>query len=53
MAKSINNIVTASKNIINAAKMLGFPGSVDPGDLFNNMHMTIKNLRKMVDKGRG
>lgn len=39
------------ENIVNAAKMLGFPGSVDPGDLFNNMHMTIKNLRKMVDRG--
>ena len=40
------------ENIVNAAKMLGFPGSVDPGDLFNNMHMTIKNLRNMVDKGK-
>lgn len=39
------------ENIIEASKMLGFPGDVEPGDLFNNMHMTIKNLRKMVEKG--
>lgn len=38
-------------NIINASKMLGFPREVDPSDLFNNMQMTIKNLRKMVEKG--
>ena len=39
------------QNIIEASKMLGLPGEVEPGDLFNNMHMTIKNLRKMVEKG--
>lgn len=39
------------ENIIDASKMLGFPGDVDPGNLFNNMHMTIQNLRKLVEKG--
>jgi len=39
------------ENIIDASKMLGFPSEVDPGNLFNNMHLTIQNLRKMVEKG--
>jgi len=35
-------------NITNAAKMLGVPGEVDPGTLFDNMYKTISGLKKML-----
>ena len=36
------------ENIVNAAKMLGVPGEVDPGTLFDTMHQTISGLRVMI-----
>ena len=36
------------ENIVNAAKMLGVPGEVDPATLFDTMHQTISGLRVMI-----
>ena len=36
------------ENIVNAAKMLGVPGEVDPATLFDTMHQTISGLRIMI-----
>ena len=38
------------ENIVNAAKMLGVPGEVDPGTLFDTMYQTISGLKKMLEQ---
>ena len=38
------------ENIVTAAKMLGVPGEVDPGYLFDTMYKTISGLKKHIEQ---
>jgi hypothetical protein len=38
------------ENIVSAAKMLGVPGEVDPGYLFDTMYKTIGGLKKHIEQ---
>ncbi|AOV60375.1 DUF1825 domain-containing protein [Synechococcus phage S-CAM9] len=42
--------IQIKENIVDAAKMLGVPGEVDPGTLFDSMYQTITRLKGMLEE---